>query len=62
LNHLAELFTRHGLRFTPQARTKANNKPNLSVASSVSHSHTTRVRHPSLRSKGGARDRIQSLN
>lgn len=25
-NHLAELFTRHGLRFTPQARTEASNK------------------------------------
>lgn len=28
-NHLAELFTRHGLRFTPQARTEANNKPDF---------------------------------
>jgi hypothetical protein len=27
LNHLAELFTRHGLRFTPQARTEASNQP-----------------------------------
>jgi len=28
-NHLAELFTRHGLRFTPQARTEASNKPHF---------------------------------
>jgi hypothetical protein len=28
-NHLGELFTRHGLRFTPQARTEANNKPDF---------------------------------
>jgi hypothetical protein len=29
LNHLAELFTRLGLRFTPQARTEASNKPDF---------------------------------
>jgi len=28
-NHLAELFTRLGLRFTPQARTEASNKPDF---------------------------------
>ncbi len=28
-NHLAELFTRNGLRFTPQARTEANNRPDF---------------------------------
>lgn len=28
-NHLAELFTRLGLRFTPQARTEATNKPDF---------------------------------
>lgn len=28
-NHLTELFTRHKLRFTPQARTEANNKPDF---------------------------------
>ncbi|MDD5140476.1 MAG: type II restriction endonuclease [Verrucomicrobiales bacterium] len=28
-NHLVELFTRQGLRFTPQARTEANNKPDF---------------------------------
>ncbi len=28
-NHLAEVFSRHGLRFTPQARTEANNKPDF---------------------------------
>jgi hypothetical protein len=28
-NHLAELFTHHRLRFTPQARTEANNKPDF---------------------------------
>jgi hypothetical protein len=28
-NHLVELFTRHGLRFTPQARTEASNKPDF---------------------------------
>jgi hypothetical protein len=28
-NHLAELFTRQGLRFTPQARTEASNKPDF---------------------------------
>jgi hypothetical protein len=29
MNHLAELFTRLGLRFTPQARTEASNKPDF---------------------------------
>ena len=29
MNHLAELFTHHGLRFTPQARTEASNKPDF---------------------------------
>jgi EcoRII C terminal len=28
-NHLAELFTVHHLRFTPQARTEANNRPDF---------------------------------
>ena len=28
-NHLAELFTRLGLRFTPQAQTEASNKPDF---------------------------------
>ena len=28
-NHLGEMFTRHGLRFTPQAKTEANNKPDF---------------------------------
>jgi hypothetical protein len=28
-NHLAELFTVHRLRFTPQARTEANNRPDF---------------------------------
>jgi restriction endonuclease EcoRII-like protein len=28
-NHLAELFTVHDLRFTPQARTEANNRPDF---------------------------------
>jgi hypothetical protein len=28
-NHLAELFKRHELRFTPQARTEGNNKPDF---------------------------------
>ena len=28
-NHLTELFTRHELRFTPQARTEANNRPDF---------------------------------
>jgi hypothetical protein len=28
-NHLAELFTRLGLQFTPQAKTEANNKPDF---------------------------------
>jgi hypothetical protein len=29
LNHLAELFTRHGLRFTSQGRTEASNEPDF---------------------------------
>lgn len=29
VNHLVELFTRHGLRFTPQARTEASNQPDF---------------------------------
>ena len=29
MNHLAELFTRLGLRFTPQAGTEASNKPDF---------------------------------
>lgn len=29
MNHLAELFTRHGLRFPPQARAEASNKPDF---------------------------------
>src|SRR5204863_142293 len=29
LNHLAELFTRLGLRFTPQARTETSNQPDF---------------------------------
>jgi hypothetical protein len=28
-NHLEELFTGHGLRFTPQARTEVNNRPDF---------------------------------
>ncbi len=28
-NHMAELFTRHGLRFTTQARTEGNNRPDF---------------------------------
>ena len=28
-NHIAELFTQHGLRFTVQARTEANNRPDF---------------------------------
>ena len=29
MNHLAGLFTRHGLRFTLQARTEASNNPDF---------------------------------
>jgi hypothetical protein len=28
-NHLTEIFSRHGLRFTPQARTEGNNRPDF---------------------------------